>query len=149
MENEELLTEKNYNKYRKLWLTLAIIGIVLMVISIVIMIRGNFMGLQMLLIAIFLTLAGFLKYYQRQIVAAETETVMPVKTEAINKGTQQIAPALNTVTGAIASGIKKANDEEYEPSAIKEKLANIEKLKAENLVTASEYESLRKKILGL
>ena len=165
MENKEHLSEERYQKIRKLFLVLAIAGIILFCVGIGILIKGSsikvpemraddwfekskersmtmFAGGTCMMFGVFIAIVGFMSYYRRAIKGYIAQESMPVYTEAINKGASKITPAIQSVVGAAKTTSIDVNTKEKE-------LEKASQMRNKGTITEQEYQELRRKILGI
>jgi hypothetical protein len=164
---EEYVNEQNWQRFRKLFLVLALVGIGVIIVGIILLISAlstnvpqmgesgwfgaessknglMFGGVACMMFGSFLTIVGFSTYFRRHITGAMAQGMMPVAAETINKGATNISPATQSVVQSI-------NDAKQQGGAgdIEALLAKAKSLKDRNLITEQEYQEMRKTILGI
>lgn len=123
--DKEQLSEERYKKTRR---KLKIIGIIL-ICTVVLFPVGIF----------FLIMAS-----QRDIIAYQMQSIRPVATEGANKIIPEMGPGIQSGAQSFATGFSKGLSKDVEAELLKAK-----SLFDKQLITESEYQQMRKKILGM
>jgi len=168
MENSgKYVNEQNWQRLRKVFLIVAIIGIGLLIGGLILLISGisidvpamgedgwfdetsrrngmMFGGGVMMMFGLVMTIGGITAYFKRQLAGAAIQGAMPVAGEAINQGVHMVTPAIQQVTQTVATSVKQAGKKDIEAE-----LARIDDLRKRGVITEEEYTRMRNNILGI